>query len=155
MNEIVSKAVSTLRNSTDLEDDAIVELLVSSGVELYFAERLVTFLPMVYASHMLIGGGAALQSYYEKILSNGNVEKVELSSEPVWRESTEFYHSEISRGASSEDVLALAARSAEFDAANQALNGGNKLDEVEFGPCCIEWSVDSPQSSPSKAEKIS
>jgi hypothetical protein len=146
MNEIIAKAASILRASTHLDDEEALKEFVSNGIELHLADRLVTFLPMAYASHILVKAGARLQNYYEKVLPNGDLEKVQLSSEPVWCASMEFYHAEISCGISKEELLALAARSAEFDAANQAMNAGNKLDEVEFGPCRIQWiENESPQ----------
>jgi hypothetical protein len=146
MNESIAKAALILRASTHLDDEAALEQLVSSGIERHLADRLVTFLPMAFASHLLVKAGARLQNYYERVLPNGDLEKVQLSSEPVWCASMEFYHAEISRGISRDELLALAARSAEFGAANQALNNGKKLDEGEFGPCRIQWAEDEAES---------
>jgi hypothetical protein len=152
MNETIAKAASILRASTHLDDEAVFEQLVSSGIDRYLADRLVTFLPMAYASHLLVNAGARLQNYYERVLPNDDLERVQLSSEPVWCASMEFYHAEISRGMSRDDLLAVAARSAEFHAANQALNNGNTLDKGEFGPCHIKWTVDNPESLPVATE---
>ena len=58
-----------------------------------------------------------------------------LSSDPVWNASMAFARAEISSGITAQDLLNVAGRSAEMDGANQALNAGNKLDDLEFGAC--------------------
>jgi hypothetical protein len=67
----------------------------------------------------------------------------------------EFYHAEINCGVSKEGFWALAARSAEFNAANQAYKNGYKLDKGEFGPCRIKWTVDNPEPLPGATESTS
>jgi hypothetical protein len=42
-----------------------------------------------------------------------------LSSEPLWEAAVAFARTEVEHGVPGKDLLALAARSAEFDAANQ------------------------------------
>jgi hypothetical protein len=50
-----------------------------------------------------------------------------------------FARAELEQGVPGEDLLVLAARSAEFDAANQFLNQGSKLGNLAFGPPRLLW----------------
>ena len=45
---------------------------------------------------------------------------------------------------SKQDILVIAARSAEFNAANQLLNRGSKLENLRFTPILLPW----PESGP-------
>lgn len=55
-----------------------------------------------------------------------------------------FGHAEIEHGISAQDLLSVAARSAEFDAANQLLNKGSKLQNIAFTPLVLNWPEDGP-----------
>jgi hypothetical protein len=67
-----------------------------------------------------------------------------LSSEPVWDAAVAFAHAEVERGVSGQDLLAVAARSAEFDAANQLLNKGSKLENIKFTVPVLGWPENGP-----------
>jgi hypothetical protein len=144
MNESIAKAVSILRMSTDFDDDAVLNRIVSSGMERRLAARLVDFLPMAYARLLLERSGAVLPDFYFRLSPTGNLVQHSLDSEPVWKASIEFAKAEIAMGTiSSQDLLAIAARSAEFDAANNALNAGHALKDGVFSPCTLNWPEDS------------
>lgn len=57
----------------------------------------------------------------------------------------QFANEEVARGVSAEDLLAIASRSAEFDAANQLLNKGSKLQNLVFTPVVLQWGEDGPE----------
>ena len=48
-----------------------------------------------------------------------------------------FARTEVEHGVPGKDLLVLAARSAEFDAANQLLNRGAKLHDLAFAPALL------------------
>jgi len=96
------------------------------------AARLVVFLPSVYCRIMLRKSGAQFSASFRRLLAEGISPEKPLSSEPVWDEAMLFANREIERGISSQDILLIAARSAEFDAANQLLNQGSKLEDISF-----------------------
>jgi|HubBroStandDraft_1064217.scaffolds.fasta_scaffold317370_2 hypothetical protein len=140
MDEFIVKALSVIRSSPGLDDEAIFERLVSSGIEPSLADRLQAFLPMAYTRLLLEKSGARFSDCFEEEMPDGEVTQRPLSSEPAWNASITFARAEIARGISAQDLFSVAGRSAELDAANQALNAGRKLDDGVFGPSRILWS---------------
>jgi hypothetical protein len=69
-----------------------------------------------------------------------------LSSEPLWEAAMAFARTEVEHGVPGKDLLALAARSAEFDAADQLLNRGAKLQGLAFAPALLLWPDCGPES---------
>jgi len=138
MNESIGRADSLLRRWQNLEDDALVEMLVTNGFEPAVALRLVAFLPMAYFRVMMQHTGAQLPDAFEEQMPDGSVVTRALSSEPVWIPCLEFARTDAVSGISSQDFFAIAGRSAECDAANQALNAGNKLGDLVFTPCLVD-----------------
>ena len=68
-----------------------------------------------------------------------------LKSEPVWNAALAFARTESEQGISVQDFLVVAGRSAEFQAANQLLNKGSKLENLVFIPYLLPWPEDGPQ----------
>jgi hypothetical protein len=135
VNECIAKAVSIMRASPDLDDEAMYERLVAAGIERELADRLQAFLPMAYTRLMLEKSGVRFSDYFEQEMQGGDIEKRMLSSDPVWNASMAFARAEISSGITAQELFDVAGRSAECDAANQALNAGNKMVDLEFGAC--------------------
>jgi len=78
-------------------------------------------------------------------MANGQITPEQpLSSEPIWNGVLAFAKAETNRRISREDLLAVAARSAEFNAANQLLNGGSRLKDMIFTPVVFPWAEDGP-----------
>jgi hypothetical protein len=144
MNEDISKAVAVFRTSPNLEDYVVYQTLVADGVERQRAARLVEFLPIIYSRLILRNSGARFSNTFRRTLPGGTSYEQQLSSEPIWDAAVAFAYVEAERGVSSQDILAVAARSAEFDAANQLLNKGSKLENVAFTPPVLNW----PESGP-------
>lgn len=67
-----------------------------------------------------------------------------LSSEPVWVEIIDFAKTEVSRGVSKEEWLALVGRSAELGAINHMLNQGAKLMNVVLTSVLLTWPDEGP-----------
>jgi hypothetical protein len=142
MNELIVKAVSIFRVSTDLDDDALLKRLVSDGVEHRLAARLVEFLPMAYARLMLEKSVARLPDSYLRMSTTGDLRTHPLDSEPVWNASIEYARAEVAKGISPQDLLAVAGRSAEIDAANKMLNAGFALKDCDISPSRLLWPED-------------
>ncbi len=138
MNEIISKAVTILRALRSAEDDVLYRALVQAGIERQVAARLIEFLPMAYCRLILAASGARFPNVFRRVLADGTSEERPLSSEPVWNAAVAFAEGESERGVPAEDLLAVAARSAEFHAANQLLQGGAKLENLAFEPTVLE-----------------
>jgi len=134
------RAVAIIRKSSALDDLAVFNALVAEGLEAPIASRLVIFLPMVYARILFEREGVRFSDKFQSVLPDGRVSALtKFSDEPLWVESMEFARAEIASGVSSQDLLAIAGRSVEFDAANQLLNRGSKLSGITFVAPLIRW----------------
>ncbi len=148
MSEDISKAVSIFRISPNWGEEEIYRALVNEGVERQRAARLVEFLPMVYCRLILRNSGARFSQTFRRKLPGGASEELPLSSDPVWNEAVAFAYAEAERGVAGKDLLAVAARSAEFDAANRLLNKGSKLENIAFTSPVLNWPESGPDQGP-------
>ena len=144
MIEAISKATAVLRVSPNLEDKAVFHAIVAKGVEGQLAARLVEFLPMVYCRLILENSGVRFAATFQRRWPDGNIQEHMFSSDSIWNAAMEFARAEIKRGVSGDALLAVAIRSAEFDAANQLLQKGLQLKDVAFTPPILIW----PESGP-------
>jgi hypothetical protein len=144
VNEDLSRAVAIFRSSPNSKDDEVYRRLVADGVEHHLAAHLIEFLPIAYCRLILAGSGARFSNTFRRKLPDGTYGTYLLSSEPVWDAAVTFAHSEADRNVPGRDLLAVAARSAEFHAANQLLQKGSKLENLSFTPPILIW----PESGP-------
>jgi hypothetical protein len=134
MNESISKAVTVIRKLPFEDDDQVYRAVIASGVETQLAARLVEFLPIAYCRLILASSGARFSNTFRRVLPDGTFAEQLLSAEPVWNAVVGFAEGEKERNVPAGDLLAVAARSAEFDAANQLLKSGSKLENLCFEP---------------------
>ena len=144
MKDTIAKAVEIFRRSPDLDEGAIFELLVASGLGRQVSARLVEFLPMAYVRVLLEQSGARFPDRFVRRLANGDREERQLNSEPVWNHALEFAKSEANGVVSREEFLSLARRGAEYQAANELLKGGSKLSDIGFTPSLLLWPDNGP-----------
>lgn len=142
--EQISKAVSLLRTARPLGDEGVFRALVADNLDPRLAARLVELVPMAYGRFLLEKSGARFSEYFQRMLPNGPSEERPLSSEPVWGAALAFARAEAKQGVSVQDFLVVAGRSAEFQAANQLLNQGSKLENLVFTPYLLPWSENGP-----------
>jgi hypothetical protein len=140
----ISQAVSAFRTSPNMEDREVYQSLLADGVERQLAARLVEFLPIAYCRLILAESGPRFSTTFRRVLPDGTTCEQLLSSEPVWNAAIAFGRAEVERGASGEDLLAVAGRSAEFDAANQLLQSGSKLKDIAFTVPVLTWPENGP-----------
>ena len=145
--DAIAQAVALLRSRTDLGDVAIYRELARHGVERPIAARLVEFLPMVYCRLIFLKSGLRFPETYRRALSDGTYSpSVSLSGDTLWNEAKKFAEAEIKSGVNGQSLLAIAGRSAEFDAANKMLNNGSKLEDIEFTETVLLWPASGPDS---------
>jgi hypothetical protein len=144
MKDQISIAVSVFRNSSGKHDVELYPELVKMGIDRKLSARLVEFLPIAYCRVTLANSGARFAKTFQRQLPTGAFSAEQpLSSEPIWDVAMEFARAGVSR----KDLLALAGRSAEFDAVNQLLNRGSKLGEIKFTPVLFPWPENGPTAS--------
>jgi hypothetical protein len=143
MHQLIAKAVDIFRRSPGLEESEIFESFLMLGMDRKTAARLVVFLPMAYCYQML--PQVPFPGTFQLRLADGRIsEERQLSSEPLWREATEFARTESKYGLSKNDILLVAGRSAEFNAINQLLNRGSKLEDIRLTCPLFVWLEDGP-----------
>jgi hypothetical protein len=104
-------------------------------MERLFETRLIgCLLPVAYCRLIHEASGTRFSDTFQQVLPDGGIfSERSLSSEAA----VAFARTEVERGVPGKDLLALAARSAEFDAANQLLNRGAKLHGLAFAPALL------------------
>jgi hypothetical protein len=146
MNDLISKAVATLRRSPSSGDAEIHRSLVAEGFEPALAARLVEFLPIAYCRVLFENSGVRFSDSFLRRPAVGESSERLLSSDPVWGEVIAFARDEVERGVSRNDLLAVAGRGAEFDALNQMLNKGSNLRDIILTPMLFTWPEDGPDA---------
>jgi len=102
---------------------------------------------MAYCRLILGASGARFSDAFRRILPDGSISSERLlSSEPLWTTATAFANAELEQGVAAADLLVLAARSAEFDAANTLLNQGSQLKNLAFDPPLLLWPAEASES---------
>lgn len=143
--DAIVEAVALLRSRMDLGEIAIFRELASRGVERPTAARLVEFIPMVYCRLIFLKSGLRFSETYRRALPNGTYSaSVSLSSDKLWNEAKRFAEAEIENGVNGQRLLAIAGRSAEFDAANKLLNSGSKLEDIKLIEPVLRWPASGP-----------
>jgi len=128
----ISKAVSLFRSTPPRKDEEIIEALVAEGVGRLVASRIVGFVPIAYGRLILSKFGARFPDTFHRRQREGVALQLSLSAEPVWKAALAFIRGEIEHGVSEHDVLVVGSRSAEFNAAQQALKEGKTLEGVTW-----------------------
>ena len=143
--EAISTAVVIFRELPNSSDEEVFRKLVGTGVERQYAARLVEFLPMAYGRLLLGKAGTSFSDMFQRMTPSGDLTADRpLSSEPVWEEVVSFAHAEAGRGVSKKDLLAVAGRSAELDAANQLMKQGSKLEDLILTTALLKWPQEGP-----------
>ncbi|HVL13023.1 MAG TPA: hypothetical protein VM529_10690 [Gemmata sp.] len=106
--------------------------LENAGVPPQLAAELVEFLPLALARAMLDGMGVRFEDYYVRQTARGHVigQKL-LTDEPVFREGLAVAN-ELS--ANSEEFMAVAGWSVEYQAINKAMNAGSRPEDLRCAP---------------------
>jgi hypothetical protein len=139
MNNDIPIAVELLRRCPELDDQQLYRALTAKGVGNPTAARLVVLIPIAYGRIILQRAGARLSPTFREKGSQGISNERALTSEPLWEPIITFAKNEVAQGASSQEIMLIAGRSAEFEAANQLLNSGSKLRDLAFGSPAITW----------------
>jgi len=86
---------------------------------------------MVYCRLLLRDTGVRFPDSFCRILPDGSISSEQaFNSEPIWNAAVNFARREASRGIPADDLLSVAGRSPEFDAANQLLQRGCVLEDI-------------------------
>jgi len=97
---------------------------------------------------ILQASGARFSETLQQVLPDGGISSERsLSSEPLWEAAVAFARTEVEHGVPGKGLLALAARSGEFDAANQLLKQRcEAARSLVFAPALLLWPDCGPES---------
>lgn len=141
----IALAVATFRDHPDLNDHQIYQKLVAVGIVRAVAARLVEFLPDGYCRIILEGSGTRFSDSFRRQRNDGTLSpEIELASEPIWNAAVAYARREMETGLCRDEILRLAGRSANFDAASRLLKQGTKLDDIAFTPAVLLWDENGP-----------
>ena len=141
--EDLSKAVIVFRRAATLTDRELHSELVEEGLDRRAAARLIEFLPSCYCRILLRNSGCVFSEEYERRSPDQPTKKYFLSVDPIWNVSLIFATKEATT-ASKNDLLVIAARSAEFEAINRLLTAGSKLSDLRLTPLVFTWGEQGP-----------
>jgi hypothetical protein len=145
--ERIRRAVAVLRKLANSDDRQVYSALIESDIQPEMAEKLVMFLPIAYGRVLLKKMGIRFSNQFKRALNDGTLVEHAFADEPIWSAVVECPREEVSGGISGEHLICVAARSAEFDAANQLLNGGSGPENIVLTPPVILWPVESSKPS--------
>ncbi|HUT92848.1 MAG TPA: DUF6348 family protein [Thermoguttaceae bacterium] len=144
LRDKVLLTIQTFREHPSLETDEITDVLVGRNIDRRQAEMLVALVPVAYGRTVLQRAKVSFTDRFVLVNSETHEERrSRLSAEPVFKIAMLFAHDEItSRGVGRDAMLAVAGRSPELDAINQALHAGSRLEDMVSGDLMVLVSFD-------------
>jgi hypothetical protein len=143
VDEAIAIALEIFRNSADLDDESVFQAVVDKGVERSLASRIVEFLPIAYCRVLFINSGVQFSNSFTRGMSPLKIQS--LSLVPEWVFFLAYAEREIRRGATKQELLMVAGRSAEFQAVNRMLNKKAELKNIVLSPIVLPWPEDGPE----------
>jgi hypothetical protein len=143
LTEAISLAVQLCCHRPDLSDQDIMSELVSTDIAPLIAARIVEFVPSAFARLLLGPTGVRFSPSFVRQSAEGVSVEQRLDSEPVWAEINSFAATGGKKLGRAE-WLAIAGRSAEFEAVNRLLNSGSSPHDIVLAPLSFQWPVEGP-----------
>jgi len=144
LRDKVLLTIQTLREQPSSHESEISEMLLRSDIDRREAEMLVALVPVAYGRLFFQGAGVSFTDRFVLVNSQTHEEqRGRLSAEPVFKIATLVAQDEMaSRRVDRDAVLHVAGRSPEFDAINQALHAGSRLENLVCGDLMVLVSFD-------------
>jgi hypothetical protein len=153
--EAIKIALPVFAEHKDSDWEVLETALISAGVPASLTGKLLEFMPLAFGRVFLDGLGIKFEDYYVRYDAQINRKKEKkLADEPVYTESFWAASQIIARQAAGEAFNAVAFRSSEFLAVNNALNAGSKPEDLITAPPHLLWnSEDSEEPNSSESQK--
>ncbi|HEV3040934.1 MAG TPA: hypothetical protein VHA33_24415 [Candidatus Angelobacter sp.] len=141
----ISRAVQLFRSTPALKDEEMFRVLVQEDMEPRVAAHCVEFLPLAYSRMLLMEAGSTrFPQSFLRVLPNGKFKTHRFDSEPIWNAIVSFAKTERKSITAAKDLLAIAGRCAIFNAVNDALHAGSKLQDLLLSEPALLWPEDGP-----------
>lgn len=153
----LAPAVGTFCRMRSADDGAILRELAAGGMGRRDAERAVALVPLAFG-RVLLGtlGVRSADSAVLRSARTGEDTPFRLEDDPIYVQARQLAETAYAFGTLGQDgFAAIALRSAEVDAANQALQAGEKPEDLQGGPPVVFWSgaSDEAPGGPAGTEK--
>jgi hypothetical protein len=124
--------------------------LITSRIPSADHERIIEFLPLAFARDLMATMGVSFSDEYIRLDAEGQERlRANLADEPWFVESQKLAP-EVMAQMGSDAFMAIAGRSAELDAVNQALHAGSQPADLILGPPVMQWFDPPPPPPPKK-----
>ena len=136
MRDALQRAVAVFRNNPQADDSELVDALCAAGIERSVADAVVVFLPIAFTRVVMQKSGVTFSDAYIRARSDGTFSReLSLHEHPVFVAATQLAVA----GISPDDLTAVAIRSAEMGAINNALHAGSQLADLVMSPVVVMW----------------
>jgi len=143
VNEAIASALTIFRTSPELDDESVFRALVGEGIERSLAAHIVEFLPLAYCRVLFLNSGVRFSDSFTRSTSPPKMHSFSLL--PEWVFFLAHAESEIRRGATRQEILMVAGRSAEFQAINQLLDRKAELKNIVLTSVMLPWPEGGPE----------
>lgn len=149
----LAPAVGTCCRMRSADDGAILRELAAGGMGRRDAGRAVALVPLAFGRVLL--GTLGVRSAATAVLRSvrtGEDTPFRLEDDPIYVQARQLAETAYARGAMErEEFAAVALRSAEVDAVNQALQAGSRPEDLQGSPPVLFWSGSSEDASVGRA----
>jgi hypothetical protein len=138
--EAIEAALPVFEKHKNSEDDVVEQALKSAGIPSQTAVRLVEFMPLAFGRVFMDGMGITFEENYIRLNRKTKQEKRgKLADEKFYTESLSFARQIVGQQTYSKAFQAVALRSAEVNAVNNALNNGSKPENLVLSSPVFLW----------------
>ena len=103
------------------------------------------FMPIAFARAQLVGMGVRCPPAYRRPVAGGQLALRRFATQPVFTAATEFASG---GGVDQVAFLAVAARSPEFKAVNEALHAGSRPENLQLAEPIVMWPAEEMRVEP-------
>ncbi len=148
MTESARKTASLMEELPNADDAEIAEKLMTCGIAEAEAHELILFVPLAFGRYAFRNSGATFSSHFALVAYGRVIAKLPLSEEPAfnsaWKAATEFFNNP-----EGHNYLAIAGRSAEIRAINEALHKGSEVKNLLLSDPLVSLPLRTLRSKPS------
>lgn len=143
------RAIPVFVRNAEFNLDTVRIGLITSRIPGAAIEPIVEFLPLAFGRDLMGAMGVPFPDEYVRVDGEGRERlRAKLADEPWFVESQKLAPAVMTE-MGSDAFMAVAGRSAELDAVNQALHAGSQPGDLVFAPPVMKW-TDPPPPAPAK-----
>lgn len=148
--ELLRRAIPAFVRNAEFHLDPVRIALITSYIPGAAIEPILEFMPLAFARDLLGPMGVSFPDEYVRIDGEGNERlRGKLADEPWFTESQKLAPA-VMRELGTDAFMAIAQRSAELDAVNQALHAGADVSDLVIAPPVMKWADPPPPAAAKK-----